>query len=191
MPCLNARVKILLVANHPDDAVAVDEALLGAGHSIATCNDTDGAPCRGVTELAECPLETSIDVAVIARSPQTHRGIGEMGAVCAARHRVGVVELDPTVPFETSLYDLAGDAEQRICHGYEATVTAALRTCEPARPFAVSVKRWDRDVRIRVELGFGATPLEVTALADRARGAVRNHDRFAQAIDVAVVQGAC
>ena len=115
-------MKILLVADHPDDARTVEASLLGDGHSVTTCNDRSGGPCRGVEHLDDCPLESSVDLAVVARSPHGRRGIEEMGSVCAARHRVGVVEIDPSVPDDRSIYDLADAAEHDICRGYTATV---------------------------------------------------------------------
>jgi len=184
-------MRILLVATHPDDAMAVEQALTSVGHTIATCHDDHGGPCRGVDHLEECPLESSVDLAVIARSPQSHHGLDEMGAVCAARHRVGVVELDPSRAADTSLYDLADAAEARLCSEYEASVTATLRETSPMTPLSVTVRRHDRDICVRLELDVRATPLEMTALADRARAGVRRHDRFARTIDVSVVHGAC
>lgn len=188
---LNADMKILLVADHPDDAKAVQASLLTDGHTVTTCNDRHGGPCRGVSQLDDCPLEASVDLAVIARSAHERRGIGEMGAVCAARHRVGVVEIDPSEPDDRSLYDLADLAEQQICHDYAATITDLLRQVMPDEPFEVSVRRRDRDVHVTVKLGFAASAIVVSSVADRARAGVRRHDRFAQVIDVSVLQTAC
>lgn len=181
-------MKILLVADHPDDARAVEAALTGDGHSVTSCNDGSG-PCRGVNNFDDCPLESSVDLAVVARSPHGRRGIEEMGSVCAARHRVGVVEIDPSVPDDRSIYDLADAAEHEICVGYEHAVTAAVREyLRDEQPFDVQVSRHDRDVVVRLTLGFDAAAPMVSAIADRARAGVRHHDRFAQVIDVAVDQ---
>lgn len=180
-------MKILLVANHPDDAQAVEHALVAEGHSVATCHDERGGPCRGVSSPESCPLETSVDLTVIARSPEQHRGIDEMGAICAARHRIGVVEIDPNAPSEVPLYELADAAEDRICREYERSVLDTIREIQPDLPLQVSVRRHDRDVRVRIQLQTDAGTLETTAIADRARAGVRRHDRFAQVIDIALV----
>lgn len=184
-------MKILLVANHPDDAQAVEQTLVRDGHSVTTCNDRSGGPCRGVAHLDDCPLESSMDLAVIARSPHVRRGIEEMGSVCAARHRVGVVEIDPSNPDDRSIYDLADAAEHEICHEYAHTVARTLGELLGERPYQVSITRRDRDVHAWIRLGFAATSIEVSAIADRARAGVRRHDRFAQVIDVSVVQERC
>jgi hypothetical protein len=183
-------MKILLVANHPDDARSVESALTEAGHSITTCNDDQGGPCRGVSQLDSCPLESSVDVAVVARSPHSHRGLEEMGAICAARHRIGVVEIDASCPSDQSIYDLSDAAERAICHDYERTIMSTLREAMPDDFLEVEVRRHDRDVQVLVTVAPGATTHEITAVADRARAGVRRHDHFAQRIDVSVRRSA-
>jgi len=187
---LNVPMKILLVANNPLDAQVVEQSLTHDGHAVAICNDQHGGPCRGVAQLEACPLESSVDLAVIARSSETRRGLGEMGSVCAARHRVGVVEIDPDEPLSgPRLYDLADEAERHICRDYEATVDATLReVVGPEQPFSVAVRRHGRDVHVTLTLNYPASVLERVAVADRARAGVRRHDRFSQVIDVSVLQ---
>ncbi|MEN9504366.1 MAG: hypothetical protein RI958_292 [Actinomycetota bacterium] len=183
-----APMKIMLVANHPDDALALERALVDEGHSVATCHDDQGAPCRGVAQPDSCPLESSVDLTVIARASGQPRGLDEIGAVCSARHRIGVVEIDPGAPSDLALYELADAAEELICRDYERSVTDTIREIQPDLSMQVAVRRHDRDVRVRVVLRTAAGPLEITAIADRARSGVRRHDRFAQIIDVAVLQ---
>lgn len=180
-------MKILLVANRVDDALAVEHSLVDEGHSVATCRDTQGGPCRGVADPDSCPLESSVDLTVVARSPEQQRGLDEMGAVCSARHRVGVVEIDPRAPTGVSLYELADAAEARICREYERDVLDALHEIQPDLTVNVDVRRHDRDVRVRIQLHAAAGSLATATIADRARAGVRRHDRFAQVIDVAVI----
>ncbi len=153
-------MKILLVADHTDDARVVRASLTGDGHTVTTCNDRSGGPCRGVEHLDDCPLESSVDLAVVARSPHGRRGIEEMGSVCAARHR--------------------------ICRGYAARVATSIHELLQEQSFDVRISRHDRDVHVWIALGFAASPTTVGAVADRARAGVRRHDRFAQVIDVSV-----
>ena len=181
-------MKILLVARQAADAGEVHAALVGEGHTVVTCTDGDGAPCRGVSHFDDCPLESAVDIAVLTPSPNATRSLEEMGSICAARHRVGVIEIDMTQPGDRSIYDLADDAETAICATYADRVTEMLREAFPSGQFDVAVNRCDRDVRVRVTLGFTATPIMITAIADRARAGVRRHDRFATVIDVSVVQ---
>jgi hypothetical protein len=193
-------MKILFVADRADDARAIESLLVGEGHDVTTCHDSSGGPCRGVDDFDDCPLESSMDLAVVARPPHGRRGIEEMGSVCAARHRVGVVEIDPSNPDVRSIVDLADAAEREICLGYAAAVTRAVGELLSDDAFEVAVTRQRRRVSVVISMRSGgpssssrpisATTISATtisAIADRARAGARRHDRAAQVIDVAVV----
>ena len=187
-------MRILLVASRPNDATSIEATLLDDGHTVTTCTDGSGGPCRGLHDFDECPLEASVDVAVVARAvgADDERTLAEMGAVCAVRHRVGVIEMDPERPSGRSLYDMADEAERAQCELYETTIASMI---DPMLPTGVSatvkVARLDRDVRVSVLLRGRTDALQNAAIADRARAGVRRHDRFARVIDVTVVQSAC
>jgi hypothetical protein len=185
-------MRILLVATRPEDATAVESTLLGEGHTVTTCSDGNGGPCRGTEHVEQCPLESSVDLAVIARGQGVEPGLLEMGATCAVHHRVGVVEIDPADPPLESLYDLADAAEAAVVAEYEQSVRDLIHRALPAGTVpAVVVTRRDQDVHVSVLVDRRLDALTVSAVADRARAGVRRHDRFAKVIDVAVVQGAC
>lgn len=181
-------MRILLVASRAEDAHAVEASLLDEGHTVASCQDTDGSPCRGIEHHEWCPLETSVDIAVVARGHGTEPTLAEMGAVCAARHRVGVVRLDPADVRIERLYEMADTAERVVCAAYEASIRLQIAqvvptTCEPH----VSVSRRDADVEVNLVLDQALDQHVTGALADRARAAVRSYDPFARVIDVVVV----
>jgi hypothetical protein len=74
----------------PDDAVA--DVLTAAGFDIVRCAEpgTVGFPCRGAE--GSCPLDGSIDVAVVVHDrPSLDLTPGEVGVVCALRDGVPVV----------------------------------------------------------------------------------------------------
>lgn len=183
------RMRILLVASRPEDAEAVEASLLEHGHTVTSCQDADGSPCRGLVHHELCPLETSVDVAVVARPDGVEPTLAEMGAICAARHRVGVVHIDPTDVRTDALYQLADAAELDVCAAYEAAVRVRLAQVLPASiDPVITVTRRDQDVEISLLLDQPVDQLTVAALADRARAGVRGHDPYARVIDVAVVQ---
>jgi hypothetical protein len=185
-------MRILLVATRPEDATAVESTLLDEGHTVTTCFDGHGGPCRGAKDVEQCPLESSVDLAVIARAPGVEPGLLEMGATCAVHHRVGVIEIDPADPPIDSLYDLADAAEAAVVADYERSVRDLVeRALPPGAVAVIDVTRRDLDVHVSVLVDRRLDVLTVSAIADRARAGVRRHDRFAQVIDVAVVQGAC
>lgn len=185
-------MRILLVATRPEDATAVESTLLDEGHTVTTCFDGNGGPCRGTKHAEHCPLEASVDLAVIARGPEVQPGLLEMGAICAVHHRVGVVEIDPSSPPVESLYDLADAAEASVCADYEASVRELIQRALPVDVVPmIDVTRRDLDVHVSILVNRRLDALTVSSIADRARAGVRRHDRFAKVIDVAVVQGAC
>jgi hypothetical protein len=181
-------MRILLLASRPEDAQAIETSLLDKGHTVASCQDTDGSPCRGLHHHQWCPLETSVDVAVIARGHGTEPTLAEMGAICAARHRVGVVRLDPADPRTESLYEMADAAERTVCAAYEASVRLHLaHTLPPGLEPMVAVTRQDEDVHVRLLLDRDVEQQLIGALSDRARAGVRDYDPYARVIDVVVV----
>ena len=185
-------MRILLVADDVDDGLAVDAALTADGHDVSSCNDEFGGPCRGLDHIEACPLEHHVDLAVVARAANTRRGLGEMGSLCATRHRVGVIEIDPGQPSGESIAGLHAQAERGICHAYERTIIEALRTSGESEGVFITVARNRGEVRVMVSADAGRSARmsssDVAALADRVRDATRRHDRFARSIDVSVVR---
>ncbi len=184
-------MRILLVADDTDDSIVVETTLVADGHVVASCNDEFGGPCRGLDHLQDCPLESHVDLAVIARSANVHRSLGEMGSVCATRHRVGVIEIDPSEVLDESIENLAAVAEQAVCHDYERTILGALAQSEAGEGVYVTVRRRQGTVLVTLTVdGAVFTDMsdrDVAALADRVRDATRQHDRFARSIDVSVI----
>lgn len=182
-------MRILLVASRPQDAQAVEASLLEHGHTVTSCADSNGGVCRGLVDHEACPLETSVDVAVVARAEGVEPSLAEMGAVCAARHRIGVVQLDPSDVRTDTLYQLADAAELDVCSAYQAAVRARLVPALPADlDPVINVSRRDLDVEVSLLLDRQVDQLTVAALADRARAGVRGYDPHARVIDVSVVQ---
>src|SRR5689334_1884487 len=74
----------------PDSTVA--DALRRGGYDVVRCSE-DGAtpfPCSGAG--GSCPLDGSVDVAVVVHDrPTTDLAVGEVGVVCAFRDGVPVV----------------------------------------------------------------------------------------------------
>jgi len=187
-------MRILLVADDVDDRLAVEAALTADGHDVSSCNDEFGGPCTGLDHVEACPLEQHVDLAVVARAANTRRGLGEMGSLCATRHRVGVIEMDPSQPTDESVAGLHAQAERGICHAYERAIIEALRTSGDSEGVFVTVSRNQGQVRVLVSAdtvrSARMSSSDVAALADRVRDATRRHDRFARSIDVSVVRSA-
>jgi hypothetical protein len=178
--------------------------LMGAGHTIVRCATTDQrAPCRGLEPGGGCPLDEYVDVAVLVPERGTDRI--EHGAVCAARSRVPVVEVDsPDAAARTSttlwryvsvsdlLDECAVAAHDGGLHAQavgDRLVALGLIAPEdlegPHRTIAITV---DRDVnRLQLTLELADTMRDREREVIRAgTQALREFDRRAAVIDVAV-----
>jgi hypothetical protein len=103
MSAMTKPLDVLLIESHPGDGEAAADRLTSAGHRVHRCyGDGDHTMCVAVTDDA-CPMDTGIDVALLARGRVTPRPTASEAAVtCALRVGVPVVENGPEAldPFE-------------------------------------------------------------------------------------------
>ena len=154
------------------------------GHDVVVCADEMGDPCRGVRTPDECPLQSHVDLAVLVSTSSTPSGLAEMGFVCAQRHRVATVTIDPVLAAD-ELWHLESErssAQRRL----EAEDAQAVRE-RLLDATTVTVHRGPRRVAVEVRV---STPLadgkERLAVADRVRQAIRARDAYVDVIDVSV-----
>jgi len=179
-------MRLLLIESAPGNAHQIRADLLHEGHDVLSCDDGHGGPCRGVDHHEDCPLERHVDMAIVARTQSDAHTLAEMGSVCAQRHRVPLVEVDP--------FDVADDmpsvavANALATRRVEATYAAAVRAELRHLAAIVDVRRAPNRIHatVQVPASQGATGQQVAAIADRARHALREHDQFVGQIDVAV-----
>lgn len=179
-------MKLLLIESSPGNATAIESDLLADGHEVLTCSDEHGGPCRGVQHHSLCPMEQHIDMAIITRDPRAGHTLHEMGSVCAAQHRVPLVEVDPQDVSDDlpSVQVAHAVATRRVEAGYATAVRHELGNM----PAIVDVRRDQKRVHITVQVPASiASASKMSAVADRARFAAREHDPFVSGIDVSVV----
>lgn len=120
-------MKLLLIESTPGNANEINASLLADGHEVVTCADEHGGPCRGIDRHVECPMESHIDLTIVAREAGSAHTLAEMGSVCATRHRVPMVEVDPQqVDDELPSVVVANALRQ-------ARRRSRLRSCHPPR----------------------------------------------------------
>lgn len=178
-------MKLLLIESTPGNASEIGAHLTAEGHDVVACADEHGGPCRGVTTHADCPLEGHIDLTIVAREAGSAHTLAEMGSVCASRHRVPMVEVDPSnVIDDLPSVTVATAVAKR---GVEAGFAAAIRHELGHLPALVEVSRSAGRIHatVQVPASQGSTE-KISAVADRARHAVRSHDPFVKNIDVSV-----
>lgn len=179
-------MKVLLIESSPSHGDELREQLAAEGHEVLHCADERGGPCRGDDDHSECPLEQNVDLAILTREPESPHTLDEMGSICAKRHRVPLVVVDPTqLADELPSVSVAGAVANRVV---ESAYAAAVQRELAHLPTVVEVRRLADNIVVHVQLPASQnTPAARSAAADRARFAIRTHDPFVQSIDVSVV----
>jgi hypothetical protein len=123
---------VLVIESHPGAAAEAWRALEAAGHHVFRCydDDTNGFPCLGVIDPAECPLARRTDVALLVRLRVAPRPSAlEQGATCAIRAGVPLVEAgpEPLDPFEPWLAARVDDNVVATCEAASDTAIGELR----------------------------------------------------------------
>ena len=176
-------MRLLLIESTPGNAREIGSHLVTDGHEVVHCADEHG-PCRGSTHHMECPAEQHLDLAIVARDPDAVRTLAEMGSVCATRHRVPLMELDPTQEGLPSVAVAQAIALRAVLAGYATAIRHELAHL----PALVEVRRTPDLIHATVHVPESLnTPQALSAVADRARKAVREYDPYVKVIDVSVV----
>ena len=197
-------MRVLMLESHPGVANAAITRMTEAGHTIVRCDTADRrSPCRGLAAGGECPLDEHVDVAVLVQEIGTCHV--EHGAVCAARSRVPVVEVDGAdiaqrLPI-TSWTAVAGpgllDECERAAHDGHAHAEAVkdrlvvLGVVTPAEldqpdgTVAIAVRRGANRLRMTIELADSMRDRQ-TEIVRAATQALRDFDPRPAVIDIAV-----
>jgi len=177
---------VLLIESTPGIAHTLQHRLQRDGHTVVSCNDSHGGPCKGVESNDACPLDAHIDVAVLARERNAAPSLNEMGSVCAARRRIPIVTLYPGDEFGpgASTDIAAAVARRQVEAGYMAAVRRELGHAVGD----IKVMREHQRVHVTLTVHEVASAHAVAMLADRARQAVRDYDRTTPVVDVSVVK---
>ncbi|MEA3186009.1 MAG: hypothetical protein QOC57_757 [Ilumatobacteraceae bacterium] len=176
---------VLLIESSPGIASTLQHRLIRDGHDVVSCNDSDGGPCRGVESSESCPLDRHVDIAVLARERGAAPSLNEMGSVCALRHRVPMLTLYPGDEFGpgVSTEVAAAVAQREVEAGYVAAIRRQLGHVVGQ----ITVVREHSRIHVTLTVAEIASARAMSMIADRARQAVREHDRHTPVVDVSVV----
>jgi hypothetical protein len=193
-----------MLESHPGVANLAVADLTEAGHTVVRCDTEDRrVPCRGLAAGGECPLDEHVDVAVIVQENGSNRVAP--GAICAARSRVPVVEVDPTDdaacftanPWrpvaaadlidecERAAHDGSAHAQVVVDRLLSLGVLAFDEVDGPAATIAIAVTRDGGRLHMTIELADSVRDREAE-LVRAATQALRGFDRRAAVIDVSV-----
>jgi hypothetical protein len=187
-------MRVLLVESTPGNAHEVADWLTEAGHEAMSCF---GSPvtfgCRGVEHHEDCPLDRHTDAALLVRDLDGGgHTLTEMGAVCAMRHRVPVVEMsEPTgVGLDATMLSVLEEVQHHTAN--QAYVQAALEALVripgigDLSRIGITVNRQQDRVHALLALPPDIEDGQVPMLVDWVGRALRAHDHYAKVIDVGV-----
>jgi hypothetical protein len=197
---------VLVIESRPRIAAVAVRALEAAGHRVHRCyDDPDAAgPCRGLASPPDCPVDGSVDVALVVRPGHSEAPAHfEEGVSCAVRAHVPVVELgadeaEPFRPWITTRVPEGGDVAEACADAIAESFTPVRaevqgRIARLLRTYSIEMT----DVAIRFEPRRGgldvhldlpvAVPRGVEqALAVRVLDALRGSGRTFGRVDVHV-----
>jgi hypothetical protein len=197
---MSTPLDVLVIEGGRGSGAAVARALGAAGHRAHRCTSTGGdAPCRGVVDICDCPLDHGTDVALVVAGDADDRRTGVpalQSASCARRAGVPVVELgdDPELatfaPYLAARLDAGTDVvdavEQAAAAAFAELARAVLVMAAPLmRDLGIdlhavdcTIDRQGDQLRVRLDLPEDADEATRQALAVRALaalGGVRRH----------------
>ena len=188
-------MKLMLIESVPSGDPLVADELRSRGHEVVRCYDPDDAPfpCVGVTAPERCPLaKGDVAVACVVREFGVFDPTPfEAGVTCALRSRVPVVVDDPAMsPFAEFVIDAHGDlcgtAERVATESLPGHIQVLRSFFDDSQVVDVDVRRRDGDLKVTLTVPDRAPEWVVQYVMSRAAGVVREYDRYAPRIDVAV-----
>jgi hypothetical protein len=191
---------VLVIEGGRGSGAAAVRALGAAGHRAHRCTSTgDDAPCRGVVDVGDCPLDHGADVALVMAGDDGDKRAAVpvlQSASCARRSGVPVVALgdDPALvafaPYLVARLDAGADvvdaAEQAAAAAFTELERVVIVMAAPLmRDLGIdlhavdcTIDRQGDQLRVRLDLPEEADEATRQALAVRALaalGGVRRH----------------
>jgi hypothetical protein len=202
---MTRHLDVLVLESERGAARKAEAALTAAGHRVHRCHEVGdrGFPCLGLTEPAGCPLDRSIDVALVVRSHVDPKPTPlEDGVSCAIRAGVPLVEDGPDLydPYGSWLADRVDEqgvvaAVHRAAAGVDDPLrTAILDRCAlllqahaiPQEAVACSFEPDGGSLRVELAVDAPVDRQLSQAMAVRVLDAVRSTGRTYGHVDVRV-----
>ena len=188
-------MKVMLIESVPSGDPWVADELRSRGHDVVRCYEggAEPFPCVGLTSPERCPLASGdVAVACVVREFGVFDPTPfEAGVTCALRSRVPVVVEDPAMsPFNGYAVDAGGDlvgtAERVASESLDGHVEMLRSFFSAAPVMDVDVRRRESDLKVTLTLARNTPEWTVQYVTSRAAGVLREYDRHAPCIDVAV-----
>lgn len=198
-------MRILLVDGDRSEGAVLAGQLGERGHEVVRCFPPEGhSVCVGATDPARCPVESlGCDVALVVRDQGGDPGLREMGAVCAIRRHIPLVEACPdftetgsspyaqwSTPSGTAVVEAVEDFDSGVRPGLVAAVEARLATLPAVirlgRLPTVAIRRQGTRLVMSLTLPPDASRADEESIITWAVRALRELDPHALTADVTV-----
>lgn len=196
-------MRVLLVDGDPAEGDVVATQLADAGHDVVRCFGPDDTHlCRGVALREECPVDSgAVDAAVLVRGENHTPLLREMGAVCALRRRLPVVEAhshgEPpfdgwATPTGEGVVEAVEEVASDELHGHAVAVEAVLVTVPAVvrlgRLPGVAVEREASRLLLTLTVPADMTVEDTNSVVTWGVRALRDYDPYASVVDVVVAR---
>lgn len=194
-------MRILLVDGDRSEASVLAGQLGERGHEVVRCFPEHGMGlCIGVEHPENCPVESlGCDVALVVREPSEDPTLREMGAICAVRRHIPLVEArpDPESPYSawstptgTAVVEAVEDFDSGFRPGLVAAVERKLAAVPAVRRMGhiptVAVRRIGSAVHLSLTLPAEASRTDEESIVTWAVRALREADPHSATADVTI-----
>lgn len=194
-------MRILLVDGDRSEASVLAGQLGERGHEVVRCFPVEGnSLCVGVDHPESCPVESlGCDVALVVREPAGEATLREMGAICAVRRHIPLVEACPnsdspfsgwSTPTGTAVVEAVEDFDSGFRPGLVAAVESKLARIPAVerlgRVPTVAVRRKDSALQLSITLPAEASRIDEESIVTWAVRALREADPHSSSADVTI-----
>ena len=194
-------MRILLVDGDKSEGVVLAGQLSERGHDVVRCFPLEGhALCVGASDSSKCPVESlGCDVALVVRDDEEEPGLREMGAICAIRRHIPIIEAraeskspfaDWSTPAGTAVIEAVEDFDTGARPGLVTAIEARLATLPAVIRLGqlptIAVRHVGSRLLMNITLPPGATPAEEESIVTWAVRCLREQDPYALTADVSV-----
>lgn len=194
-------MRILLVDSDQSESSVLAGQLGERGHEVVRCFPNEGSDlCVGVDHPEKCPVESlGCDVALVVRDPAHAPQLREMGAVCAVRRHIPLVEAcqedsSPYSGWSTPAGTAVVEAVEEFDSGFRPRLVAAVEAKLAEVPAVrrlgrlptIAVRRVGSVLQLSITLSSEYTGAEEESIVTWAVRALREADPHAPTADVSV-----
>lgn len=194
-------MKILMIDSDRREGAVLADEFRTRGHDVVRCfpEESDGV-CVGVHSPHQCPVESlGCDVALVVRDPERPPQLQEMGAVCAVRRHIPLIEAyghgdgpfsDWATPTGTAVVEAVEEYDfgtrPRLVDAVERALADLPVVARLGQIPTVAVRTHGDRLTVSIEMPPGVSAADEDAIVTWAVRAVRSHDPHSATADVVV-----